>query len=334
LPLWDLPREELERYRPEVAEPADFNDFWAETLAETRGSELDLRMAPAETMLTAVRSWDVIFNGFGGHPIRAWLHVPAAAEPGARLPAVVQYQGYNGGRGLVHEHVLWALAGYVHLVMDTRGQGSGWTVGDTPDPVGSDPAQPGFMTRGIRDPRAHFYRRVFADAVRAVEAVRGHEAVDPDRVAVVGGSQGGGIGLAVSALAPGISALMCDVPFLCHITRGIEMAGTEPYSEVTRYLRVHREARDAVLGTLSYFDGVCFARRARPAALFSVGLMDPVCPPSTVYAAYNAYAGPKEIAVYPENEHEGGGRVHEARQLAWLRGMLGTQGDAGALPGV
>jgi cephalosporin-C deacetylase len=64
------------------------------------------------------------------------------------------------------------------------------------------------------------------------------------------------------------------------------------------------------------------ARRARAAALFSVGLMDTVCPPSTVYAAYNAYAGPKQIRSYPFNDHEGGHAVHEAEQLRWLSAVL------------
>ena len=48
------------------------------------------------------------------------------------------------------------------------------------------------------------------------------------------------------------------------------------------------------------------------------GLMDQVCPPSTVYAAYNAYAGPKEIRTYPFNDHEGGHAFQERAQLAWL----------------
>jgi cephalosporin-C deacetylase len=115
-----------------------------------------------------------------------------------------------------------------------------------------------------------------------------------------------------------------DVPFLCNIARGVEIAETDPYSEVTRYLRVHRDAREQVLTTLSYFDGVAFARRARSRAFFSVALRDLVCPPSTVYAAYNAYSGPKEIAVYPDNDHEGGGATHQARQLQWLRGVVGA----------
>ena len=57
----------------------------------------------------------------------------------------------------------------------------------------------------------------------------------------------------------------------------------------------------------AYFDGMNFAARAKAPALFSVGLMDLICPPSTVYAAYNHYMGEKEIAVYDYNDHEGGG---------------------------
>jgi cephalosporin-C deacetylase len=50
--------------------------------------------------------------------------------------------------------------------------------------------------------------------------------------------------------------------------------------------------------------------------------MDTIVPPSTVFAAYQAYAGPKEIAVYEFNDHEGGGPFQQARQAEWLRGVL------------
>jgi cephalosporin-C deacetylase len=318
MPLWDLSLTELESYAPEVAEPDGFDDFWAQTLEQTRSHDLAASFEAAATELRALTSFDVTFAGYGGHPIRAWLHLPANADPDEQLPAVVQFQGYGGGRGLPHEHILFALAGYAHLVVDNRGQGSGWTVGDTPDPVGSGPSQPGFMTRGITDPHDHYYRRLLTDATRAVEAVRAHPLVDPARVAISGGSQGGAMALSVAAFMPDVCAAMIDVPFLCHVARGIELADTDPYAEVTRYLKVHR-TREQALATLSFFDGVNFARRARVPALFSVGLMDTVCPPSTVYAAYHAYAGPKHMAVYHENDHEGGGPVHDALKLRWLR---------------
>lgn len=44
------------------------------------------------------------------------------------------------------------------------------------------------MTRGILQPATYYYRRVFTDAVRAVEAARSHPAVDAGRVAVTGDS--------------------------------------------------------------------------------------------------------------------------------------------------
>jgi cephalosporin-C deacetylase len=317
----DMPIGEMRAYRADLAVPADFDAFWADTLAETRGHDLAVTFAPVDSGLTVMRTFDVRFAGFGGSPVRGWLHLPAGTE--GPLPGVVEYIGYGGGRGLPHERILWAAAGYAHLVMDTRGQGSTWGTGDTPDPDATGhPAHPGFMTQGILDPRTYYYRRLYADAVRAVEAIRAHPSVDPARVAVVGGSQGGGLCLAAAALVGDLAAVTPDVPYLCDFPRAIVVAERDPYLEITRYLKVHRDHVAATLRTLSYFDGAILAARATAPALFSVGLMDQVCPPSTVYAAYNAYAGPKEIREYPFNDHEGGQGFHDVVRMAWLAGRL------------
>lgn len=335
MPHFDLSVDELAGYRPEVAEPTDFDAFWQATLTEARGHDLGLVLVPVDAGLRLVEVLDVTFAGFGGHPIKAWLTRPAGAgADGAELPAVVQYNGYGGGRGLPVEHLGWAAAGYVHLVMDTRGQGSGWgSGGATADPAGSGPAGPGFLTRGILDQAEHYYRRVFTDAVRAVEAVRAVPGVDGTRVAVTGISQGGGIALAVAGLVPDLAAAMPDVPFLCHYRRATSITDTDPYAEITRYLAVHRDRVDRVFATLAYLDGVSFARGATAPALFSVALMDQTCPPSTVYAAFNRYgelaaergiAPATEITVYEFNRHEGGQGHQYARQLAWLGERLGV----------
>ena len=52
--------------------------------------------------------------------------------------------------------------------------------------------------------------------------------------------------------------------------------------------------------------------------------MDATCPPSTVFAAYHAYAGPKEIEIYEFNDHEGGEAFHRGHQLDWLAATLAT----------
>jgi cephalosporin-C deacetylase len=317
VPLFDLPLEQLEAYGGSVSPLPDFDEFWSRTMSNVEQFDLDISLEPADTGLSAFETFDVRFAGFEGQPVRAWLHLPAGA---ANVPVVVQFVGYGGGRGLPHESIMWPSVGVASLVMDTRGQGSGWSIGETPDPVGSAPAHPGFMTRGILDPYDYYYRRVFIDGVRAVQVARAQDRIDPTRVAVFGASQGGGITLAVAGLLPDVVTLvMCDVPALCDFPRAIELAEENPYLEIVNYLRVHRERRREVLRTLSYFDGVLLGARARAPGFFSIALMDKVCPPSTGYAAYNAYGGPKELLLYHYNDHEGGGAVHQARQIDWLR---------------
>jgi cephalosporin-C deacetylase len=328
--LFDLPAGELEQYRPALTEPDDFDEFWAKTLAHSRGFDLAATFTPVPNGLVTIDTFDVTFAGFGGHRIHGWLHLPANAD--GPLPAVVEYIGYGGGRGVAHERTLWASAGYAHLVMDTRGQGAETP---DPDPATGDIAAPGFLTRGVLDPTRHYYRRVFTDAVRAVEAARSHPAVDPARVAVTGGSQGGGITLAAAGLVPDLMAAMPDVPFLCDFPRATTLLDTRPYVEVRNFVKLHREHAQAVTRTLSYLDGVFHARRADAPALFSVALMDDTCPPSTVYAAYNHYGAlngvdddAKQISVYPFNGHEGGAAVHDAVKIAWLADLVGARQDA------
>ena len=147
-------------------------------------------LEPVDSGLVTVDVRDLTFSGFAGQPVRGWVVVPRAVE--GPLPCVVEFIGYGGGRGLPHEWLDWSAAGYVHLVMDTRGQGSSWRTGATADADTGGPAAPGFLTRGIADPADYYYRRLFCDAARAVDVARGLAEVDPDRVAVAGASQGGG----------------------------------------------------------------------------------------------------------------------------------------------
>lgn len=322
MPQFDLPIDQLRTYDPARSEPDDLDDFWAATLAEARAIDLDPSFVPVDNGLATIETFDVTFSGFGGDRIRGWLHLPR--HRAARLPAVVEYLGYGGGRGLSHERALWAAAGYAHLVMDTRGQGSSTFIGHTPDPGDPGaPSSPGFMTAGITDPHTYFYRRVYTDAARAIETIRTHPVVDGARVAVTGGSQGGALSIAAASLVRDVTAVAADVPFLSDFPRAITLVDTEPYAEIARYLKAHRDHVEPALRTLSYIDAAVLGRRAVAPALFSVGLMDDITPPSTVYAAYNAYGGPKRIIEYPFNGHEGGQGFHEQAKIMFLAEHLG-----------
>ncbi len=319
--IFDLPLEQLKTYLPTRQEPPDFDAFWQSTLAEARVYPLNATFEKVDYGLVAQETFDVTFNGFGGQSIKGWLILPK--QRSGKLPCVVEYIGYGGGRSFPIDWLLWSSAGYAHFIMDTRGQGSSWSPGDTPDLYagGGNPHVPGSMTQGILDPKHYYYRRVFTDAVRAIEAARSHPEVDASQIALTGGSQGGGIAIAAAGLVSDVVAAMPDVPFLCHYQRAIELVDTYPYKEIANYCHVHRDKVDTVFNTLSYFDGVNFSARAKAKALFSVALMDQICPPSTVYAVYNHWAAEKDIKVYPYNGHEGGGSYQTVEKLRFLKNI-------------
>ncbi len=325
MPQFDLPLEQLTAYRPDLVEPTDLEEFWRDTLDVARAQRRPTRRDRVETGLPLVDTWDLEFSGFGGHPIRAWLHLPHGDRPPGGFGAVVEYVGAGGGRGLPHEPSLWALAGHAHLIMDNRGQGSGWRVGHTSDPQSCDegaPSFPGFATRGILDPRLYYYRRLYTDAVLAVDLIRDLAEIDADRVVVEGISQGGGVALAASGLAADLAGVMSEVPYLCDFPRGIAIAGP-PYSEIAGYLAVHRDHVEQAFMTLSYMDAAVLARRATAPALVVAALMDTTTPPSTVFAAHNNYGGESEMIVYPFNGHEGGGSHYSRRKLDFVATLFG-----------
>ncbi|MBT0774065.1 acetylxylan esterase [Kineosporia sp. J2-2] len=313
----DLPLDQLRSYQSSVEQPDDFDEFWRDTLKEAREAASGTRLEPVDNRLATVDTWDLTFSGFAGQPVRGWLHLPAN-RGGEPLPCLVEYIGYTGGRGLAHERTGWAQGGYAHLVMDTRGQG-----GDTADAGATGgPSSPGFVTQGWESPRTHYYRRLITDAVRAVDVARELEAVDAERVLTTGISQGGGLAIAGGVLGEA-AAVLPDVPFLCDFPRAAWTATRAPYDELIAFSSRRRNATGQLMKTLSYVDGVNFARRATVPALFSVALMDATCPPSTVYGAYNAWGGEKSIREWAYNDHEGGQAHQQVEQYDWLREFLG-----------
>lgn len=320
MPSIDFPLAKLVDYRPALTAPDDFDDFWRETLAECRRDDLAPVVEPLEYPLAGVRAHRLSYAGYHGHRIHGLYLLPAAAD-NRPAPTLIVYHGYSGGAGLVHQHLPWVMLGCGVIAVDTRGQG-----GETGDPEGySGGSSMGWMTQGILNPRDYYYRRAYCDCVRAVDFAHTRPELDNSKLAVTGGSQGGGLSLAVAGLDPRVLVALPDVPFLCHFDRALDIALAGPYQELQRYAAKYPRHLPAMLQTLAYHDGMNLASRINPACrmLWSVGLWDDVCPPSTVYAAYNhCPATVKQIEIYPYNKHEGGGGEQVERKLAFLKEAL------------
>lgn len=319
MPISDLPLAELETFRPEIHLPQDFDEFWEKTLGVSRAKWQPPKLVKVDYGITAFDVFDMTFSGYQGEQIKGWYILPVNTKP---TFAMVEYLGYGGGRGFPHEHLQWPAAGFAYFVMDSRGQGSEWgSGGETADDHGSHAHHPGFMTKGIEAKETYYYRRLYTDAVLAIDSVRSLDIVEPDKIVVTGGSQGGGIALVVSGLVEDLFAVMPEVPFLSYFRRAVDITPQRPYLEIAKYLSIHRDKYEETFNTLDYFDVLNFVRRSSAPAYFSVALMDTICPPSTVFAAKNTYAGDAKIEVFRFNDHEGGQGHHWLNQVNWLRSL-------------
>lgn len=318
----DMPLAELEQYQPALTAAADFDAFWQATLAESDARPLDAQFEVQPYIVDRVTVYDVRYNAYDERTrVAGWYIVPNEGyrlEKDGKIPTIVQYHGYSGGRGHIASYLHWALQGYAVLTVDTRGQD-----GQTPDNYPySGGGFVGFMTKGLSDPREYYYRHAYVDCVRAIDVVR--SLPETGDIIITGGSQGGGLTLAVAALAQnkGIVAAMPDVPFLCHFRRSIEVFGAGPYHELVDLWKRRPHTVEASYQTLGYFDGMNFAPRITCPVLLSVALLDTICPPSSGFAVYNHLGGEKELKVYPFNGHEGGSVIHDEEKYRFARRMF------------
>jgi cephalosporin-C deacetylase len=297
---YDLPLPELERYKPELTAPPDFDAFWQAALDALGGVPRRLQLTPEPYPTRAARLWRGVYAGAGGAAVHALYAEPAACE--RPLPGLVLFHGYNWAtEDNVHEVVHWALLGYATLAMLTRGQQGGGEGAASPHGHST-----GWMTSGVLEPEAYYYRSVYLDAVRAVELLAERPAVDAARIGVTGASQGGGLALAAAALSPLPAAVAAAYPYLCDFRRAVDVAPSGPYLEIPEFLRRNGapEVEAALWRTLALHDVMNLTPRVRAQALVGVGLVDQITPPSTVFAAYHHLPGPKAMKVYRHFGHE------------------------------
>lgn len=156
------------------------------------------------------------------------------------------------------------------------------------------------------------------DCIKAIDFACEQDEVDTAKIIIEGGSQGGGLGMAVAALDDRPILAMVDVPSNSNLVKRIE-GNHGAFASVAEYLKIHPGDTDLVLDNLSYFDTMNMADRITCRVYASVGLKDETCPPQMYFATYNRIQSEKEIVLYPFNGHEGGGTIHTEKKMAYVR---------------
>jgi cephalosporin-C deacetylase len=297
MPSIDMPLEQMRQYRPSLYREADFDAYWETTINEALNQPLNAELIPYVLAVKGLQCYAVRFDGFRGGRIAGWYVRPTLR---GKFPAVCIYHGYSGRGTRPLDMIQLACQGVCVLSMDCRGQN-----GQSQDALMSDEGcHMGWMTKGIRDAKQYYFRFVYADALRALELLARREEVDDGRIAITGGSQGGALTLAVAALSDRPILALPDIPFLCDFRRAIQIAPNGPYPEIVNFLKTFPHQYETAIRTLSYCDNLNLAPRIRCRTVVSNGLWDDICPPSTIFAAYNHITAEKQMEIYPFHKHE------------------------------
>lgn len=323
-------REELLMYMPPLTQGKDeLEAYWRPHLQAVSQRPLNgKRKRVEEEFFPGTEVCRISYEGYDDTPLYGWFMVPPVRSAD-KLPCIIVYPGYTADCGHPEKHASWLLQGYCVLAVDVRGQG-----GETGNRLQAECGQSkGWMTQGIAGRGTPYYLAVLIDALRAIEFAAEQPEVDNRRIVVAGTSQGGGLALGAAALggmtkeaAVGVSpavpvrAVLADIPNLCHLDYAI-MHSTGSLTEAAGYLNRYPERLQDVLCNLARFDVMNMAAYIKAPVLISVGWKDSVCPPETVYAAYNRIHAVKAIRDYPFAGHDVPA-AHSVERMLFLRGLL------------
>jgi cephalosporin-C deacetylase len=303
MPVFEMPMEQLRTYVGTNPKPRDFDEYWAAAISELDTTDPAVELRKAEFQTPFADCFDLYFSGVGGARIHAMYLRPLGGS--APHPAILRFHGYSSNSGDWFDKLGYVASGYAVAAMDCRGQGG--TSQDVGGVTGT--TFHGHIIRGLNDePDRLLFRQVYLDTVQLARVVMSFNEVDPKRIGVTGASQGGGLSLACAALEPRVKMVAPIYPFLCDFRRVWEMdLAKAAYEELTTYFRLfdplHAREED-IFTRLGYIDVQHLAARINARVLFTLALMDTVCPPSSQFAAFNKIRSPKEMLIYPDYGHE------------------------------
>ena len=322
---------ELKKTHGATVPPHDFDEFWAERMAEADAIPLRYDISPADEVpqYDYCQFFDVWFYGMGGARLYAKYVLPVTD---ASVPLVLQFHGYPGATRSWFEQASFAGLGYAVLALDNPGQG-----GKSEDIGGyKGTTVSGHLIAGLDgDIKDSYYVRLYQNVRILCRIVRQLPCIDCARVFVNGASQGGGMGIACCALnSDFIARASILYPFLSDFRRVFELGQDELAYEglcyYSRWFDPDGTRQDEIFGKLAYIDTLSFAHLVRSEVLFGSGLSDTVCPLPTQYAVYNALNCPKTHVTFPSFGHEEIQAYDDLINDFYQLGLVGIRGGANA----
>ena len=227
---------------------ANDNEFWRTLIRDLTNQPLQLSVE--EDSFYTQPEWTVHrmhYVGLNGYPLFAWVSIPrhpADCTP----PALLCMPDYGSVQDITYTPLR-----HNAIVMNATHRGQRHS------DSGFQAQYPGLLTEGIDRQETFVMLRVFADAIRAVDALLSWIGEDTTRPLVLTGSGlGGALALATATLYPRAKGVAADTPLALGHPRAIY--GTAyPLAEMADYLRVYPHRRDAMLASTVPLNPVALA---------------------------------------------------------------------------
>ena len=316
---------EPERLKKGSPTPPDFRDFWERairTLDETVPP--DPRLEPiAERSAGGFNFWRISFATYGGARVYGYLSMPKDASAVRRYPVRINVPGAGKGS--------WTN----NMSGDPNAICMMMTVHDFAPPFDLEELKkkhdelsaqlkakwgtPYYDLAGIAKSREDYYfYKVILGVNRAVNWLAARPEVDLSNFTYGGTSQGGGFGFYLLGLNSHFTRGVMFVPALTDIM-GYLAGRRSGWPRLIEQQRPEDKASAEV--NAPYFDGANFAPYISCPVRVVVGFSDNTCPPSAVYAAYNAIASrDKAILQGIGMTHSVSGRFYEELGR-WQKGL-------------
>jgi cephalosporin-C deacetylase-like acetyl esterase len=285
------------KIKPSLLAPRDFDAFWSAQKRRLAAVPINARLTPVESPQGGVECFDLQADSVGA-PVSGYFARPTAAKAKS-LPIILTVHGAGVRSSSLSGPAGWAKEGFLALDINAHGIPNG-----KPDRYYADLANGAlkdYRAQGRESRDTVYFLGMFLRLVRAIDFLTAQPEWDGRTLIVHGSSQGGAQSIVAAGLDSRVTFFAAGVPAMCDHSGAV----VGRISGWPKLVPTDADGKpDAkVLEVARYYDAMNFATRARAAGMVTIGFIDTTCPPTSVYAAYNALKGKKEIFNDPPSVH-------------------------------
>ena len=268
---------EPETFAAAAERPADFEEFWAKRRAELDKIPIKAELTPMKYRNKKIRLYKVAIPTVGEYPVTGYLAIPAAAKPRS-CPAYVDWSSWSASDASRNAAIKRALSGAIGFTTTWHGRpvdkGAKWYNYNKTIKIAGGKV-------GIEDRETWCFGFMYYRVMRALDYVKTLPEWDGKNLVSAGGSLGGAQSTAAAALDKDVTVAVIMNPCFCEFD-------TRKSGRTPSIPRQPWGLTPEALRTKSYFDCVNFAPMIKCPVFISTGGTDELCPPSNVFAVFNA----------------------------------------------